>query len=500
MLHETKEKIKWEDKKKSSSSSSSSNTNTNTNHWIQEIGTTSDKLTSRAGLSLFVRYLDKTGIKSLIDAFFGSLRKSCKGKKIYDIFKQVFCFFIDGMSRHLTYFDSLKEDEGYGASIEFNVDELCSSHIIKRFFGTFSYLRNRLFRRLLQRIFIWRLNLEKPSLILLDIDTMVMNNDDAEKRHGVSPTYKKKKGFQPYLVKWERYIIDAVFRGGKKHSNHGNTVKNSLDHIVKLIRSEYRVDVPIIVTCDSGFFDQKLFEFFENELFIGYVCSGKIYDDIVERVSELKRLNPEEFLLYEKRGDKDKDKDNDNGSSKWRYVEFQDRRQSWKKDRRALYSECIVESNQRLLFPRPWIYYTNIGVSHFLTHQLEQAGAVEYLELETILKLAHSRGEAELVHRNFKEFGFEQMPFKQFCKNAAFFYTMVLSFNLYECYKADVCKEVIKISAQPNTFRRLLIDIAGKIVRHSGKCILKVSNAVKNTLCLDRLWELCNKVPVVSLN
>lgn len=131
---------------------------------IDEIGTTSDKITGRAGLSFFARYLDTIGIKVLIESFFGSIRKSRKGKGIYDLFKQVICFFLDGSSRHITYFDSLKRDEGYAASIEFTPAQLSSSHGIKRFFRGFSYLRNRLFRKLLQKMFLWRLKFRPPDL------------------------------------------------------------------------------------------------------------------------------------------------------------------------------------------------------------------------------------------------------------------------------------------------------------------------------------------------
>jgi hypothetical protein len=264
---------------------------------IEGIGTTSDKITGRAGLSFFARYVDRIGIKVLIESFFGTIRKSRKGKGIYDLFKQVICFFLDGSSRHITYFDSLKRDEGYAASIEFTPSQLSSSHGIKRFFRGFSYLRNRLFRKLLQKMFLWRLKLEKPSVLFLDIDTVVLNNDDAKKRDGVSPTYKKKKGFQPFLVKWDRYIIDAVFRGGKKHSNHGDTVKNSLKHLVCLIRCNYSAEIPIIVTCDSGFFDQKLFEFFETDLCIHYICTGKLYSFMMIFASEYPGLRAKNFLF-----------------------------------------------------------------------------------------------------------------------------------------------------------------------------------------------------------
>jgi hypothetical protein len=96
-----------------------------------------------------------------------------------------------------------------------------------------SYRRNKAkisFRHMLQKLFIWRLKINQPDVIELGIDTMVMDNDDAGRRHGVKPTYKKKKGFQPLQMNWGRLIVDAVFRGGNKHSNYGTTVDQMIRH------------------------------------------------------------------------------------------------------------------------------------------------------------------------------------------------------------------------------------------------------------------------------
>jgi Transposase DDE domain group 1 len=269
------------------------------------------------------------------------------------------------------------------------------------------------------------------------------------------------------------------------------TVKNSLDYIVRLVRNGYRTDIPIIVTCDSGFFDQKLFDFFEDQLGILYVCTGKMYDDIGEHVAG---LNEDAFFIVEKHRSV-------NECSQWKCAEFFNGRKSWQKERRAIYTVHIMESNQRLLLGQESIYYTNIGDSDELTQQLREAGGGDYLEAAGIVKLAHQRGEAELVHRHFKEFGFQQMPFKRFTSNEAFFYMMVLGFNLYESYKWDVCKEtgIVPLSCQPNTFRRRLIDFAGKIVRHGRRTILKVTAQVRERLQLDRVWILCNRGPEVLL-
>jgi hypothetical protein len=246
---------------------------------INRIETTSDRLTGRAGLSLFVAYLHGIQVFNWLERWFGSIRKNRKGLVIRELFKQVLCFFVDGTSRRLTYFDQLSKDEGYAGSIETKNENMASSHRIKRFFKAFAWPRVFLFRRLLQTLFIWRLQITQPDVIELGIDTMVMDNDDAKCRHGVKPTYKKKKGFQPLQMNWGRFILDAVFRGGDKHSNHGNTVLNMIEHMVVKIRCGYRGDVPIIIRMDSGFFDQKIFMLCET-LQVGYVCGGKMYKDI----------------------------------------------------------------------------------------------------------------------------------------------------------------------------------------------------------------------------
>jgi len=234
---------------------------------ISAIQPTDERMTGRAGLALFEAYIPSIQILPLIDRWFGSMRKNSKGLAITELFVQLFCFFMDGTSSHITWFDHLKADEGYAGVI--GSSNLASSHTIKRLFSKFSFVRGYLFRRLLQHLFIWRLKITKPKVIMLGMDTMVLDNDDAPKRHGVQPTYKKVKGFHPLQLNWGRFFVDAVFRGGKKHSNHGDTADSMLVYIVEKIRKEYRPDVPIIVRMDAGFYDHELFEIMEY-LKIGY--------------------------------------------------------------------------------------------------------------------------------------------------------------------------------------------------------------------------------------
>ena len=448
---------------------------------IQGILPTDDQLTGRAGLSLFAMYLRSIQLFPLIESLFGKLRKNSKGLPITELFVQMLCFFMDGTSRHLVWFDQLKADESYSAVL--GTERLASSHTMKRFIGSFSYWRVYLFRKLLQDLFIWRLKLVKPPVIVLGLDTTVFDNDDAEKRHGVEPTYKKVKGFQPLQLNWGRYVVDAVFRSGKKHSNHGDTVDKMLRHMVKKIRSAYREDVPIIVRMDAGFYDNDLFDVCE-ELEIGYMCGGKQYANVIDEASE-----SIDWQAYKKATD---------DRTSWMYTEFMCKQRKWLKERRTIFSTLWEDNGQYFLegLCRDMVIITNIGKGEAIDDQLRAIDKEEWFEAETILVNYHDRGTDELTNRALKTFGHEQLPFKRFPANAAWNYLMLLGNNLFESFKEDLTESVIPVSVYANTFRRQFIDTAGRIVRHAGKMIMKVPRAAYERLQFGKLFEKCqNNLP-----
>src|SRR5450759_3963504 len=155
-------------------------TNNNSCH-ISKVEASNDTLTSRGGLALFAKYLKAINIVALLLVKFGGLRKISKGVTLTNLFVQVLCFFFDGTSHHLSYFDELREDAGYAAVIEVPSEQVASSHAIKRFFGAFGVFAAEAFRWVLKQLFIWRLKLNGPRVVELTLDTMVMDNDEALK-------------------------------------------------------------------------------------------------------------------------------------------------------------------------------------------------------------------------------------------------------------------------------------------------------------------------------
>ena len=84
---------------------------------ISAVQPTDEQLTGRAGLSLFAVYLRRIALFPMIDRLFGTMRKKSKGVPITELFVQILSFFMDGTSRHLTWFDQLKTDESYALAV-----------------------------------------------------------------------------------------------------------------------------------------------------------------------------------------------------------------------------------------------------------------------------------------------------------------------------------------------------------------------------------------------
>lgn len=482
---------------------------------INKIETPNDTIPGRGGLVLFSRYLEQCGIFDVLEAQFGWLRKSSKGLTIWLLFKQIFCFLFDGTSQHISYFDHLREDAGYAGAIEMAPAKMASSHMMKRFFWAFGWWCGRSFRRVLPGLFIWRLQRKQPTVIILSVDTMVMDHDEADKRHGVQPTYKKKKGVQPLQILWENKVGDGIFSGGKKHGNAGKTVAKIITNLVAIIRRESREDVTMIVRCDRGFFEEETFETFDA-VNIGFIASGKRYEGVTDQVNAIsgeRALNEEEGKdesigsrcplsngLEEGRnpggdglGFEPPWKSYENGHQTWNYLEFGFRWKQWEPFYRAIYT-CPVYEEQQMLFDfvRPEnVILTNIGINeHVLEHCSEEQHA-HWLDARTRIGSYHQWGKDELTHRGLKDFGFEQLPFKRFGPNTAFYSCMLIAFFLFETFTEDVLSEVIPMTSYATTVRRQVIAIAAKIVKTSRSSILQVSQAVMDRLNLDVLWHKC---------
>ncbi len=89
--------------------------------------------------------------------------------------------------------------------------------------------------------------------------------------------------------------------------------------------------------------------------------------------------------------------------------------------------------------------------------------------------------------------------FKRFQANAAFYYTVLVAFFLFETFKRDVTEAVVPFTARATRVRREAIDFAARIVRTSGRTVLKVTSAVWHRLRIGGPWERATHPPPLVL-
>ena len=424
---------------------------------IKSVEETSDCLTSRAGLAPFVNFLNGTKVSENLGELFAHLRKNQKGIALNDVFFQLFLFFADGTHQTLEAFNILNKNESWQKL--HGCKNNLSTAALKRLLAKIKPADIAELRPLLRRVFQSALKAKNPQKVILFLDSSVYDNDGAKCRAGVKCTYKKKKGYHPINLIWDGMYIDTHFQAGDCSTNQDDVAITMLQKITPMIRQTLGEDIEIIVRMDSGYYDQKIFAACD-ELKIYFVCAGKHYSDHQELAN--KRLN-------------DFDGTYRNKGCAWRYCNFLERRASWSEDMqyRALFLRPVEENGEALLGLDSRIILTNLDQSDYSDKQ--------------IIAYDHSRGADELTHRAAKEFTTERMPSLDFHANA-FWYTIgIIAFNLFQIFKRNIAN--FFWNAYPNTLRRKLFDLAGKITKSSRKFKLKITRWKMSELNFKEIWQ-----------
>ena len=147
------------------------------------------------------------------------------------------------------------------------------------------------------------------------------------------------------------------------------------------------------------------------------------------------------------------------------------------------------------------VIYTNIGMGGKAGARSKAAGGGHCFETGSIIQKSHERGADELIHRSIKELATkEQLPFKRFGMNRAYYFMLVISHFIFEAHKQDVTCDIMPITSYPNTFRRKVIDFAVKITSGARMVTIRVTQTIYETINIAELWQRCQSPPHVILS
>ncbi|RMF58438.1 MAG: IS1380 family transposase [Calditrichaeota bacterium] len=446
---------------------------------ISAVEPTRQLMTGRAGLALLRVYLHQRGLMPLLERVFRPFR-SRRGYPLASLLSQLLLYLMDGTRPCLRGLDEKRGDPGYARLIGVHLSQLISSHAVKRFFyripravaPALNAVLRRMFAARLQRYAAERTRAGRPlRTVVLAMDSKVWKQPGARVREGVCPTYRGVRGFHPLLVFWRGDVVAACFRPGNAHTHRGDDARRLLEPLFATIRRVLGPGARIFVRADAGFFDGQLFDWLAEQG-VGFLIGGR-WDKATRQACARSRFVP----LF------------DDGSVRVTATTFVQSRPRWSKPYRVIVTRTFRPGTQPPLLdlePR----------SVFVLHRPGREPTAP-LDLERWVRRYRRRGRDELGFRALVDFWRESLPFKRFAANQAFFFLLLLAFNLLRAFAEDSFEDPRLHRAYPTTLRRRLLDFAGRIVRRGRRWILKIPEPVYAALRLERVWVRVHHVPVL---
>lgn len=280
---------------------------------------------------------------------------------------------------------------------------------------------------------------------------------EAEKREAAM-TYKGVKGYRPILTAFKEIpvMVWHRFRQG-----------NAMGGVLEAIKEAYQVLPPgrriKHAALDSEFYQADAINYLRSK-----GTTFTIVADKNRAVMEIIRAIPEE---------------------EWKpYVD----RDGIKTDREiAITVHCMEKTEAFILVVLRWknhqrdLFLQDDYFYHAIATDLE-VNAEEVIRkhkdshpVEKVVWSYNERAEMENVIKELKcGIGMEQMPSGSFEANAVYFAIGVLAYNLYVAQKHFVIQEGYERKTI-HTLRWSFIQVAGRVVRHAGRIILKIATSLE---------------------
>ena len=398
------------------------------------------KLSSDAGCLLFADFMGRMAfdkmIRSVWESYFvqSTCRHSSADVLVQKIFLHIAGYHTDDASDHLA------TDPAF--QLMMGKKRLASQPTVSRFNSKLNKLTLNILRRIQQFIRMTAYSVDRPSSVMLDIDTTILatygSQEGGEYIHHYGAV-----GYHPVVVYDSNTgdIIRAELRHGSQYCGA------DADKFLEPVLDEYNVQYPdtkITVRGDSGFAMPALYNLVEKYPQAGYVIRLKNNSTLLEKITQASSS------LLEQAASSHTDK------TLVSYGEFRYKAGSWPKERRIAYK--LTKKTDELFVVPMFIVTTE-----------------ESLTPKEVVDLYCKRGSMEnLIKESKNSFGFRHMRSHTFIVNDNLLQISAIAHNLFNLFhRLCLCKNWRTMQA--DTIRLRLLKIAGRMIKHGRK--IKISLA-----------------------
>lgn len=289
----------------------------------------------------------------------------------------------------------------------------------------------------------------------LDVDATVI---EAEKQEA-EWTYKKVKGYQPILGFLQEIPVCVAYEFRKGNAPAGSHAKRFLKRCMRTLPRKKRV---ARLRSDSAFYQADVFNLCEREG-IQYTVTADQDVAVKESITTVRDWR----VLCTPDGE---ETDREVGTAihilNKIQTPFRLVVQRWRNPQLPLFS------------PPEWHY-------HVIATNMDEKSA------EEVVWFHNGRGQAENLIKELKlGFGMEQMVSGKFRANAVYFGIGVLAYNTAQIQKYRFMDEEWRRRTMA-TIRWSLVEIAGRVVRHGRRLILRIVAPMEKLWLFHRIRQRC---------
>ncbi len=396
-------------------------------------------LSSDAGLLLIKEFACKLGFVKLLKSVFKTndsarFRYHKDDENLWQMIYQILgAYFEDDCA------DELTNDPVLTAILDKKA--LASQPTLSRFFNRMDETTLEQFYDLMRRFRKVVYGIKKPQLLLLDLDSTLLNTYGHQAGEGFNFHYQN-HGYHP-LVCYDGITGDLLkieLRNGTDYSSTG--VVNFLQPLLDEFGTDYP-DIPLLLRGDSGFTKPELYEQCETNG-VSYVIRLKenhllreLASDIEERLNEATKKDLVSYAVC--------------------YGEFMYQAGSWKYPRRVV---CKVEKPTGQLI-------------HMYTFVVTNMDSVP----EELIRFYCKRGSMENFIKESKNgFDFAAVSSSSKIVNANRLQVHALAYNIFNWFKRLVLPAKMR-KQQIDTIRLKLLKIAAKVVRSARYLVFKLCSS-----------------------
>lgn len=414
-----------------------------------KLGITKDEITSRSGLSVYAEFLRGFGIKDFVDKHM-PMPGSNRGYKAWEYIEPIMLMLYGG-GRHIEDLREIVDDKALRRLIGLKgIPSVSTVGDWLRRVGNGRELNS--FKAVIGKVVEKALQLHESTEYTLWSDPTLIEADKREAKM----TYQGFKGYRPIITAFKELPIIAYHR-----FRDGNAIGSVLEAIEEAYRILPKGKRIRHASLDSEFYNADVINFLRRE--------GTTFTIAVDKDSAVREAIK--------------------GIEGWEAFRLEDGTVTNREIAETIHTTNKTEESFRLIVQR-WRNEQAGLFNHDEYNYHVIATNLESSALEVVWEY-HDRGQVENIIKELKcGIGMENLPSGDFGANSYWFSLGVLVYNTFVLQKIFLLPKEYKTKTI-QTLRWLLIETAGKVIRHGRRLLLLLATTLDKYRVYEAMRRRC---------